>query len=128
MRFSMTRKARYLLAAFDRAVPAIALALVLMVQGLVASGAADSVLYPALTGPDGRTATASDICNSTGEPQHAGSHCGACTQAAAALLPQNVFSLATPLPGITWQLPQPRSISPRRFEAHARMRRGPPVS
>ncbi|WP_020400337.1 hypothetical protein [Kordiimonas gwangyangensis] len=123
----MARKLNDIANQFERMLPAFALALVLALQGVVASGAADSFLYPALVGPDGRTATISDICNSTGEAKHAGSHCGACTQLAAAVLPAAILSLQVPKATISRAAVMPSGVKARRFEAHSRLRRGPPT-
>ncbi len=108
--------------------PAVALAFVLALQGLVASGAADTFLYPSLAGPDGRTIAAADICNSTGEAKHAGSHCGACTQLAAASLPMLPAALIVPEPDAEEPAPDAAEVSVYRYEAHGRLHTGPPAA
>ncbi len=64
----------------------LALAIALVFQGLVAAGAADIKLNPALSAPDGGVLTYSDICNSSGRGLGKGKHCGACIPLSAAVL------------------------------------------
>lgn len=63
----------------DRHLPAILFAFLLSIQGLVSSGAAESITFPELIGPDGRTLTFADLCNSAGEDKGHAKHCSSCT-------------------------------------------------
>lgn len=83
----MQRPARKFLKDIDRLMPVFALALILVFQGILASGNADAMLDPAYQGPDGRLLSAADICNTTTDAAYAGKHCGGCTQFSAAALP-----------------------------------------
>lgn len=118
----------HILSAFERVMPVIALAFVLAVQGLVATGAADTFLYPSLVGPDGRVIEAADICNNTGETKHAGSHCRACTQLAAVSLPCLPATPEVPETSPYVPVAEDPQVFVFRHEAHARLHTGPPAA
>lgn len=122
------KRALHILRQIDRVLPVALFAVLLSVQGLLATGAADSIVFPQLLGPDGRTLTFADICNSASENGDAAKHCGACSFEAgkglAAHEPFPLFPLASSnprLPGTTRVLPK----TPERWQYH---RRGPPLS
>ena len=60
----------------DRLLPAVLLAMLLSLQGIVASGAADYITFPELIAPDGSLLSFDDICNNSGET---GSHVHDCS-------------------------------------------------
>ena len=59
----------------DRLLPALLLAMLLSLQSIVASGAADYITFPELIAPDGSTLSFADICNTGGD---AGGHVHEC--------------------------------------------------
>jgi len=82
----MFSHAKVLIKRIDRLLPALLFALLLSGQNLVAVGAAESLIFPELIGPDGSTLTFVDICNSAGEKGQKGKHCGGCIAAKVATL------------------------------------------
>jgi len=122
----MTHALRHWIDRLDRFAPAAALALVLLFQGMVSTGAAAGLMTPGLVGPDGQLLSYNDICNNSGENAEASSHCGGCILEHAGLLPgltagPPAFSeyAATTLRPI-----EPATIS--RPEAEHILRTGPP--
>jgi len=101
-------------------------AFLLSVQGLLSTGAADSIVFPELRAPDGRILSFADLCNTAGEDGDAASHCGSCSlHKSTALLGGVPVSFDLPS---TRQAEQPAQTgflpkTPERWQYH---RRGPP--
>lgn len=120
----MTRSMTSMTNWLDRFLPVVALSLALFLQGLVASGAAASMVVPGLVAPDGSALTLADVCNNT-EDGRTG-HCHACVHAPAATL-----AATSTLPAVP-TLSAGRVVSPYsapavvRPEANSRFHTGPP--
>jgi len=120
---------RYIFYLVDRALPALLFATLLSLQGLVAAGAADSLAFPELTGPDGRVVTLADLCSSTPGSTGGGTgHCGGCTLSAGAL--PTPISAGGPFDGgkNSAELPFLHSIIINTPERWQYLRRGPPTT
>ncbi|NVJ98537.1 MAG: hypothetical protein HWE25_10320 [Alphaproteobacteria bacterium] len=121
----MIKRAENFLDRLDRLLPMVALSLALFLQGLIASGAAATMVVPGLQAPDGSTLTLADICNNTDDGTSA--HCHACTHA-----PLGVLASEPTIPALTC-FPAGSSLTrytpPALFrpEAHSHFRTGPPT-
>jgi len=118
---------RHSLHLVDRALPALLFAALLSLQSLLAVGAADSLVFPELVGPDGRTVTLADLCSSTGGAGGgSGSHCGGCTLSASALLPASAAGAMFELGINSAILPYIRHLVASTPERWQQPLRGPP--
>jgi hypothetical protein len=112
----------------DRHLPVLLFAMLLSVQGLLAAGAADSIVFPELRGPDGRVLSFADLCNTVGEDGDAADHCGTCALHKAGHLPApTTVSYTALLTSQTGLRPHGRVLpsTPERWQYY---RRGPPLT
>jgi len=122
----MISKAHKIFLRLDRLLPALLFGFLLSVQNLVAVGAADTLIFPELVGPDGSRLTYADYCNSVGGSGNAGAHCGGCSLSGGATLPASVLGAFAKFHAKSAQLPYMRDMVAKTPERWQHYRRGPP--
>lgn len=122
----MAQKADSIIERLDRSFSVLALSLMLLLQGVVAGGAAAGYASPWLVAPDGTLLSYADICNNSGEG--AADHCAECVPLDNAAMQAGVAepSHDRPLEARVPAVPHDRLAS--RPEAHHSLRTGPPVT
>lgn len=121
------KRALHILRQIDRHLPALLFAVLFSMQGLLAAGAADSIVLPELVGPDGRALTFADICNTAGSDD-AERHCKDCSLHGGTLLPDSNSVSFCPDLASRSSLPSPARVLPNTPERWQYHRRGPPLS
>jgi len=120
-------KVIHIIRQLDRLLPALLFAVLLSVQGVLAVGAADSLVVPGLIGPDGRTLTFADICNTAREDGAGENHCKDCSLVSGIVLfapsPTVVFSQSILA---VLSISEPANTDPKTPERWQYNRRGPP--
>ena len=123
----LMKTVRTIIESIDRYLPVALFAFMLSVQGLLASGAADSIVFPELRGPDGRVLTFAELCNSVGEDGASAKHCSSCSLHGKADLPAAATVSFDQPPSNEPGLPAAVRFLPKTPERWQYYRRGPPA-